>query len=168
MTDTMKEVKLPSYVEILKMEKEPFTEWIIARSQDTYRKGLLEEMIEHEERTGSFKNSARKELDPVDQLVFDIFDRQKSEETIRVLEGVENAAKATGYEGDNVGAVKSAIFAKATSDYFKLGAKGASLENAIIIDMPVSVNEIVTMEHAIIQKLHSSVSDKPWKAGKRS
>ena len=106
--------KDPTYDEMLKLSEKEFQQWLLIRNE-TDREKLLAEMIDHEERTGSFSKTAKKEITKQEQLVLDVFNREKSREVIKWLE------KLKGFTGYN--AVQEAIFAKASSDHVRLEEK---------------------------------------------
>ena len=82
----------PTYDQMLKMNEEDFKKWLTLRNE-TDREKLLIEMIDHEERTGSFRKTAKK-ISGSEQAILDVFD---------------------------IDLVEHAIFAKAASDHVGLG-----------------------------------------------
>lgn len=110
----------PTYDQMLKMNEEDFKKSLILRSE-TDRVKLLEEMIDHEERTGSFRKTAKEEISGSGQAVLDVFDRDKSSRIARTFEKVKEVL--TESEKEDIDLVEDAIFAKAASDHVGLGDK---------------------------------------------
>lgn len=109
---------MPTYDEMLEMDEEKCGEWILLRTEKPNREKLIEEMIDHEERTKSFeKTMAGKEITGEQRMVLDIFDRMKSLSTIQLLSKLEETL-----EGEEKDIVQEAIFAKTASDLVHLGA----------------------------------------------
>jgi len=110
----------PTYDQMLKMNEEDFKKWLTLRNE-TDREKLLAEMIDHEERTGSFRKTAKKEISGSEQAVLDVFDIDKSARIVRTFGKVKNAL--TEGEKEGIDLVEHAIFAKAASDHVGLGDK---------------------------------------------
>lgn len=110
----------PTYDEMLKLNEKEFQQWLLIRNE-TDRKNLLMEMIDHEERTGSFRKTARGEITGAQQAVLNVFDRQKSAEIVKTFGEVKKVLMEDG--GKETDLVKDAIFAKAASDHVGLGDK---------------------------------------------
>lgn len=110
----------PTYDQMLKMNEEDFKKWLTLRNE-TDRERLLLEMIDHEERTGSFGKTAKKEISGSEQAILDVFDIDKSARIVRTFGKVKNAL--TEGEKEGIDLVEHAIFAKAASDHVGLGDK---------------------------------------------
>lgn len=54
--------EMPTYEEMLKLNREEFESWLFFRIQKPNRKKLLMEMIEHENKLGSFEKGGKKEI----------------------------------------------------------------------------------------------------------
>ena len=110
----------PTYDLMLKLVEKEFQQWLLIRNE-TDREKLLAEMIDHEERTGSFRKTAKKEMTGAEQAVLDVFDIDKSARIVRTFGNVKKAL--TEGEKEGVDLVEHAIFAKAASDIVGLGEK---------------------------------------------
>jgi len=113
-----KEDKFPTYDEMLEMgNEEEFKACLLLRTELNLRPELLEEMIDHEKRTqGLEKTTAGKDIPATQRMILDVFDRDKSKETVRLLYEMQ---QLTG--GEDL--VLHAIFAKTTSDRAYLGTQ---------------------------------------------
>ena len=110
-----------TYDEMLKLDPEDF-KYLLAIRDEYNRVKLLEEMIEHEERTDSFrKTAAGKEVSGSAQAILDVFDRQKGPYIIQTFGKVKKALVGSG--GEKIDLVEHAIYAKAASDHIGLGKK---------------------------------------------
>jgi Mg2+ and Co2+ transporter CorA len=107
--------EIPAYEEMLKLSKEEFQTWLFFRVQKPNRNELLAEMIEHEEKTGSFGKESKERISELLEKEIDsshlefaqgIF-KKDNKQIIQILED-ENVA------GDEI---RDSIFAKAMSDY---------------------------------------------------
>ena len=107
----------PTYDQMLKMNEEDFKKWLTLRNE-TDREKLLIEMIDHEERTGSFRKTAKK-ISGSEQAILDVFDIDKSARIVRTFGKVKSAL--TEGEKEGIDLVEHAIFAKAASDHVGLG-----------------------------------------------
>ena len=110
----------PTYDEMLKLDEKEFQQWLLIRNE-TDREKLLVEMIDHEERTGSFKSTAKKEVSGAEQAVLDIFDKNKSARVTNFLDRLSKIVSVFGKKDEDL--VQAAIFAKAASDKVGLGEK---------------------------------------------
>jgi len=110
----MTDQTFPSYDEMLKMGEEDFQEVLLLRTETPYREKLLEEMLEHEKKNGSFAKTATGEISDTQKLILGVFDEDKSVESISLLHRASEQANKHG--GDEIDLVNDAIFAKATSD----------------------------------------------------
>jgi len=113
----------PTYEEMLELDEDEFKAWLFVKGEGENQEQTLKEMIEHESRTGSFTKTARNDIPPHEQLVLNVFYKDKSAETIKALRNLDKVANELKEEKDNEDIVKQSIWAKATSDYFKLGEK---------------------------------------------
>lgn len=111
---------IPTYTEMLEMSADEFKKWIVFRVENPHRDQLLKEMIVHEESTGSFKNSARKEITPAEQVVLDVFNPAKSVEIVSLLGRMKDILGENEEPSD---LVQDAILAKAASDHVGLDIK---------------------------------------------
>lgn len=112
--------KNPTYDEMLKLDEKEFQQWLLIRNE-TDREKLLSEMIDHEERTGSFRKTAKKEITGAEQSILDVFDINKSARIVRTFGKVKDAL--TEGEKEGIDLAEHAIFAKAASDHVGLGEK---------------------------------------------
>jgi len=110
----------PTYDQMLRLGENEFQQWLLLRN-GTDREKLLAEMIDHEKRTDSFRKTAKKEITGAEQAVLDVFDINKSARIIRTFGEVKSAL--TEGEKEGIDLVGDVIFAKAASDYIKLGDK---------------------------------------------
>jgi hypothetical protein len=110
----------PTYDEMLKLNEKEFQQWLLIRNE-TDRKNLLMEMIDHEERTGGLRKTIRKEITPGEQAVLNVFSKEKSAETISALGKLGEIVLEEDKEQQDF--VQDAIFAKAASDHVGLGDK---------------------------------------------
>ncbi len=110
----------PTYDQMLKMSEEDHKKWLILRVE-TDREKLLSEMIDHEERTRSFRKTAKKEISGPEQAVLDVFDIDKSARIVRTFGKIREVL--TENEKEGIDLVEHAIFAKAASDHVGLGEK---------------------------------------------
>lgn len=118
--------KSPTYEEILELDKDEFKAWIFVRSAPDFQDELIKEMLDHEEKTGSFTKTGRNDDGPFTKLILDVFNRARSKEVVDVLRRMSETANKLideGADGEKADSVKNAILAKATSDYYKLGEK---------------------------------------------
>jgi hypothetical protein len=109
--------KTPTYNEMLVLDEDEFKAWLFVMAEPPQQTEFLGQMIDHEEKTGSFERRKQESDSDFTKLIFDIFKRERSKETIDILTRMNNAVRELGHSGDNI--VKQAIYAKATSDYFK-------------------------------------------------
>jgi pantothenate kinase len=109
-----------TYDEMLDLSQEDFRNLLLIRDEYN-RTDLLEEMIDHEERTGSFKKTAKAGTSGAEQAILDIFDRQKGAHIIETFKKVKNALTEGDKEGIDL--VQHAIYAKAASDHVGLKNK---------------------------------------------
>ena len=107
-----------TYDEMLKLGDEDFKNLISLR-EECNRAKLLEEMVDHEERTGSFRKTARKEISGPEQAVLDVFYKDKSTKTVELFDKVKNTIAENDKAGIDL--VQEAIYAKAASDHVGLG-----------------------------------------------
>ena len=116
----------PTYEEMLELDEDEFKAWLFVKSKGDNQKETLDEMITHEERTHSFAKTG-KEDDPAHiKMIVDVFNREKSDEIVRVLKNLSETSNKLideGLDGEKGDIVEQAIWAKGTSDYFKLGEK---------------------------------------------
>lgn len=103
----------PTYDQMLKLDEKEFQQWLLIRNE-TDREKLLLEMIDHEEKTGSFRKSAKKEITGAGRALLDVFDIDKSARIVRTFGEVKEALTEGGKEGIDL--VEDAIFAKAATD----------------------------------------------------
>lgn len=113
----------PTYEEMLELDEDEFKAWLFVKGEGDNQEQTLKEMIEHESRTGSFTKTARNDIPPHEQLILNVFDKDKSAETIKALRNLDKVANELKEEKGSEDFVKQSIWAKATSDYFKLGEK---------------------------------------------
>jgi len=115
--------KMPTYEEMLGLNKEEFLSWVLFRIIGLNREKLLEEMVEHEDKTGSFAKTGREDDPAHIKFILDAFKNSKSKEVIAHLQSLTDIVNKYGYkdsdnrEGD---IIRDIIFAKATSDYVGL------------------------------------------------
>jgi hypothetical protein len=109
-----------TYDEMLKLDEKEFQQWLLIRNE-TDREKLLAEMIDHEERTGSFRKTAKKEITVSEQAALDVFDVNKSARMVRLFGKVKSSL--TEDEKEGVDLVEHVIFAKAASDHVGIGTK---------------------------------------------
>jgi len=107
----MSNKKMPTYPEMLLMNEKDLEKWIILRTEPAYRKELIHEMILHEEKNHSLNKSTKK-ITPAQQLILDLFDKNKSSETLKLFEKIE---PETGID-----LAREAMMAKAATDFCKL------------------------------------------------
>ncbi len=104
-----------TYDEMLELDEEDFKNLLAIRDEYS-RVKLLEEMIEHEERTCSFrKTAAGKEVSGSAQAILDVFDKQKSPHIVQAFGTLKSAL--TEEEKQGIDLVEHAIYAKAASDH---------------------------------------------------
>ena len=108
--------KYPSYEEILKM-KEDLAQKVFLERHTADLKSLLAEMIDHEERTGSFAKTARGEIKPAEQMILNVFSKEKSKEITDLFDKIDNAL--TDSESGAPNLIDDAVFAKFASDFHK-------------------------------------------------
>ena len=129
----------PTYDQMLKLDEKEFQQWLLLRNE-TDREKLLLDMIDHEERTGSFRKTAKKEITGAEQAVLDVFDIDKSARIVRTFGNVKKVL--TEGEKEGIDLVEHAIFAKAASDRVSLNVGDTVLvkskEKAEIIEISVS------------------------------
>lgn len=117
----------PTYEEMLSLNQDEFQTWMIIRTQKENREALLNEMIEHEEETGSFAKTLKPTHKPHEKLIVDVFKKEKSKEVVEALEDLFKVAyendTETKDEDKDRDIIRDSIYAKSTSDYFKLGEK---------------------------------------------
>jgi hypothetical protein len=118
--NTTKGQQYPSYEEILEME-EAEAQKIFLERHTADLKTLLEEMIDHEERTGSFAKTARGEIKPAEQMILNVFNKTKSKEIFELFSKIDNALTDSGDDAPNL--IDDAVFAKFASDFHKLYKK---------------------------------------------
>lgn len=111
----------PTYEELLELDEDEFKAWLFVKAEGDNQEQTLKEMITHESKTGSFTKTARNDIPPHEQLILNVFDKDKRAETIKALKNLDKVANELRGEEDNEDIVKQSIWAKATSDYFKLG-----------------------------------------------
>jgi sarcosine oxidase delta subunit len=75
----------PTYEEMLELDEDEFKAWLFVKGEGDNQEQTLKEMIEHESRTGSFTKTARNDVPPHEQLILNVFDKDKSTETIKAL-----------------------------------------------------------------------------------
>jgi len=109
--------KMPTYEVMLEMNADDFKKWVLLRSEKPNRDKFLEEMIEHEEKTHSFRKTGKAELTDGEQITMNVFDREMSRGVVAWLEKMNEFLP----EEDRKDFVLEAILAKATSDHVKLG-----------------------------------------------
>ncbi|OGF65350.1 hypothetical protein A2Z53_02450 [Candidatus Giovannonibacteria bacterium RIFCSPHIGHO2_02_42_15] len=118
----------PTYDQMLKMDEREFQQWLLLRNE-TDREKLLAEMIDHEDRTGSFRKTAKgKEVSGGAQAILDVFDIDKNARIVRTFGKVKEVL--TENEKEGIDLVEHAIFAKAASDHVGLGDKMEKERNA--------------------------------------
>jgi len=113
--------QMQTYEEMLKMNENELRTWTLYRIQKENREKLLEEMIAHEEKTGSLRKTVRKEITSGEQTVLNVFDREKSSGTVNALGKMGEILLEDDKEEKDF--VMDAIFAKITSDHVGLGEK---------------------------------------------
>ncbi|MCA9392500.1 hypothetical protein KC614_04890, partial [candidate division WWE3 bacterium] len=112
--------KYPSYKEILKMDEKQAKKIFLER-HTVDMESLLEEMIDHEEEMGSFKKTARGEIKPAEQMILNVFNKEKSSEIIDLFKKIDNALKDSEEGAPNL--INDAFFAKFASDFHELFRK---------------------------------------------
>jgi hypothetical protein len=117
------ESRRPTYEELLQLDKDEFKAWLFVKGEGDNQEQTLKEMIEHESRTGSFTKTARTDIPPHEQLILNVFDKDKSAETIKAIRNLDKVANELKEGEEDEDIVKQSIWAKATSDYYKLGEK---------------------------------------------
>lgn len=113
--------RMPTYEEMLKMDEDELQTWTLYRVQKDNREKLLEEMIAHEEKTGSLRKTIRKEITTGEQAVLNVFDRNKSSGAVDALGKLGEIIIDEDKEEKDF--VMEAIFAKIVSDHAELGEK---------------------------------------------
>lgn len=113
----------PTYEEMLELDIDEFKAWLFVKGEGDNQEKTLEEMIEHESRTSSFAKTAKADIPPQEQLILNVFDKNKSAETIKALRNLDKAANELIKDEENGDIVKQSIWAKATSDYYKLSER---------------------------------------------
>jgi hypothetical protein len=113
----------PTYEEMLELDENEFKAWLFVKGEGDNQEQTLKEMIEHESRTGSFTKTARADIPPHEQLILNVFDKDKSAETIKAIRNLDKVANELKDDKKDEDIVKQSIWAKATSDYFKLSEK---------------------------------------------
>lgn len=116
----------PTYDEMLNLDKDEFKAWIFVRSAPDFQDELIKEMLDHEEKTGSFTKTGRNDDGPFTKLILDVFNRARSKKVVDVLRRMSETANKLideGADGEKADSIQNAILAKATSDYYKLGEK---------------------------------------------
>ena len=107
--------EMPTYEEMLKLSKEEFQTWLLFRVQKPNRNKLLTEMIEHEEKTGSFGKESR-------ERISELLEKEVDSPYLQFAQGIfkkDNKKMVQILEDENVGGdeIRDSIFAKAISDY---------------------------------------------------
>jgi hypothetical protein len=123
--------KMPTYEEMLKMKEDELQTWMLYRVQKENRGELLEEMIAHEEKTGSLRKTVRKEITEGEQAVLNVFDREKSAGIVKFLGKMGEILLE--YHKEEKDFVMEAIFAKIASDHVGLGEKMEKERNEQVI-----------------------------------
>jgi len=115
----------PTYEEMLELDEDEFKAWLFVKAEGENQEQTLKDMIEHETKTGSFTNTAKADIPPQEQVIFNVFNKDKSAETIKVLRNLDKVANELNADEEKgyVDIVKQSIWAKGTSDYFGLGEK---------------------------------------------
>jgi hypothetical protein len=116
----------PTYEEMLDLEEDEFKAWLFVKGDKTNQDEFLKEMIKHETQTGSFAKTGRENDPPHVKMIVDVFDKDKSEEIVnalRKLSDTSNELIDKGADGEKGDIVQQSIWAKGTSDYYKLGEK---------------------------------------------
>jgi hypothetical protein len=119
--------KRPTYEEILNLDEDEFKAWMFVMAGEENQQETLKEMIAHETKTGSFTKTGKENDPPHVKMIVDVFNKDKSEEIVRVLKNLSNTSNKLiedgSVEGEKGDIVQQSIWAKATSDYFKLAEK---------------------------------------------
>ncbi|MFH1233025.1 MAG: hypothetical protein V1649_00010 [Patescibacteria group bacterium] len=107
--------EMPTYEEMLKLSKEEFQTWLFFRVQKSNRNKLLTEMIEHEEKTGSFGKESR-------EIILELLEKEVDSPHLQFAQGIfkkDNKKMVQILEDENVGGdeIRDSIFAKAIVDY---------------------------------------------------
>lgn len=110
----------PTYEEILQMDKDALQTWILMRIQKPEQEKLLEEMIEHEEKTGSFGKTFREDDPPFYKLFTGLFRRTTSKKIKEMLEHMDQTLEKYGRKSDS-DVVKESMMAKSIEDYYSVG-----------------------------------------------
>lgn len=112
--------KKPLYEEILQMDKESFQTWMLMRIQKPEQERMLQEMVDHEEKTGSYEKTFREDDPSFYKLFLDLFKRDKSKKTQEVLESMKWTLEKYGEKTD-ADVVKESMMAKCIEDYYSIG-----------------------------------------------
>ncbi len=115
---------MPSYEEMIMMTKEEVGMWTVIRVDGRFRDALLQEMIEHEEKTGSFRGTKTSAIGWEGELLLNLFNRTKSAEIAALLEKTKRVlVDGVGEQESDVDLIMEAIMAKSASDWAIWGKK---------------------------------------------
>ena len=111
----------PTYEEVLSLDKDEFKAWVFIKASKHNQEETLKEMIEHENKTGSFAKTMKEDDASHIKALYDVFvgSEKRSRDVVSLLQKIEDVKLKylTSSSGDLVGQL---IWAKATSDYYKL------------------------------------------------
>lgn len=116
----------PTYNEMLELDEDEFKAWLFVKAESDNQEELLQEMIEHEEDTGSFAKTSKPNGTEFEQVILDLFKREKSDEVAGILRKLCEVTDEHGLndvDGSSTDLIKTALWAKGTSDFYKLGDK---------------------------------------------
>jgi len=110
----------PTYEKILEMTKDK-SQKIFFERYSTDLRVLLEEMINHEEKTGTFAKTAKGKIKPEIQIILNVFDKEKSKETVSYFDKIDRLL--ADHKDSETSLLSEAIFAKFASDLYELHKK---------------------------------------------
>ncbi len=109
----------PTYEEMLELSEDYFETFLyLCAGVPEYQKILLQEMREHELKTGSFTKDQANEPWQI-QAVSRMFSLVEGEEVTEAIASLDKVAKKYGMPDDGKDPVKMAIYAKAGHDYYE-------------------------------------------------
>ncbi|MBU1132154.1 hypothetical protein KKC32_02830 [Patescibacteria group bacterium] len=114
--------KMMSYEEMLNLSSEDAFQEILILKAEFDRKNLLQEMIEHEEKTNTIKDELLNDVKRGKQISAEsialrmVFDKNESAEIVSIFDKVKKRLKHLE-KTDDTDLVQDAIYAKAASDF---------------------------------------------------
>ena len=118
--------EMPTYEEMLGLNEEEFVSWVLFRIIGPNREKLIKEMVEHEDKTGSYAKTGRKDDPAHIRFILDAFKKNKNKEVVARLQSLTDTVNKYGYkDGDNRKGdiIRDIIFDKSTLDYAELVKK---------------------------------------------